>query len=811
MRITKLSYFISLFFSTLCFSQNYSIQGLLHDESSQPIAFANAILVDLDDINIIKGTITDELGNFTLENLKPGDYILKISFLGFKEYTTRVELDRNIDFEIITLNETPEELKGVTVVAKRPVVKRLVDRIVFNVENSTLSNNNVLDVLKHTPGVIVGSNQITVKSKVPVVYINNRRIYLSIEEVKQLLESTPANNIKSIEVITNPPAKYEAVGGAVLNIITSKNIIAGYNGSVFGNYKQGSVFPKYSIGTSHFFKTKKTNTYINYNISPRKDFVNKDEFINFINDDDLVFSSWETNYNETKKKANQNINANIDYQINENNSIGFSTNILVKPRDNSKANTNSETLVFGANKVLDSTFSTLNRLAEESFNLAFTLDYLHKFTKEGEQISANLHHTNYDFSNFQDVNTGYFLPNADASFRDNRFQTFSSQKIKIYTSQIDYELPIDDSSLFEAGVKISNIDSESILNQFAFKNAVKTKDLKNSDTFLYDETIYAGYLSYAKDLKSWSLKSGLRVEYTNILGNSLSTNEISKNDYLKFFPSIYLSKKIKDGNELYFNYNKRIYRPSYAQLNPFRYFFNDNTFLSGDPNLVPQIDDQLTIGYLFKEDYNLEFYYRNESNPILLVVFQDNNNNLIKYANTNIDRSISYGIDFSVNKKLYNNWYISAASSLFYYDNQFTGFKDDDIVFTSSKWTSYMQFTNYFSFLKDKSLNIDLSYIYISPWAEGPSVVSTRSSLDLSIRKSFWDNKASLSIGVEDTFNGYNFTETSKYLNQDIVINSRKENRLFVIGFNYKFGNYRLSNSKKETNIEERNRITNKD
>ena len=810
MKIAKLLYFIALFFSTFSFSQNYSIVGELQDEKKAPIAFANVILIDLEDINSVKGTITDESGQFILDNLKKGNYVLKISFLGFDGYSSRVELDRNIDFEIITLKETVEELNGVTVIAKRPTIKRLVDRTVFNVENSTLSNNNVLDVLKHTPGVLVNNDKIFVKNGTPTIFINDRKVHLSPQEALQLLEGTPANGIKSIEVITNPPAKYEAEGGAVINIVTSKNIIAGYNGSVFGNFKQGVEFPKYALGSSHFFKTKKLSTHLNYYISPRKDFINNTEFINFINEDSDIFSSWETNFKRTEKTANQNINADIDYQFDKKNTLSFSTNILIKPRDVSKTNTNSNTLVFGANKVLDSTFNSLNRLVEETFNLAFTLNYLHEFNKEGEQISASSHYTNYDFSNFQDVNTGYFFPSNNVSFRENKFQTFSSQKINIYTSQVDYELPINNLALFETGVKISNISSESILNQFTFEDDIRTEDIENSNRFLYDEAIYAGYLSYAKDWNSWSLKSGIRLEYTDIEGNSLSTREININDYFNFFPTIHLSKKIKPGNKIYFNYNKRIYRPSYSQLNPFKYFFNDNTFLSGDPNLVPQIDDQFTLGYVFKEDYNLELYYRNEDNPILLVVFQDNINNLIKYANTNIDNSISYGLDFSVYKHILSNWNLSAVSSIFYYENKFKGFDTGDVLFKSNKWTSYLQLINYFSFLKDKSLNLDVSYTYISPWAEGPSILSTRSSLDIALRKTIWNDRASISLGIIDAFNKYNFTETSSYFNQDINIISRKETQLLTFGFNCKFGNYRLSNKKKDIDINERDRIENK-
>lgn len=811
MEISKLSVFFLLFLSKLCFSQVYSVKGIVEDKNSQAIAFANVLLSDAKDENSIKGVVTNENGNFIIENLNEGSYIIKITYLGFKTFTTELRLNKSIDFNTIILEETTEVLDGVTVVAKQPTIKRFVDRTVFNVENSTLSNNNILDVLKLTPGVLINNDEIIVKSGTPTVYMNDKRVYLSTKEVVQLLQGSTANTVKFIEVITSPPAKYDADGGSVINIVTSKNIIAGYNGTIFGNFKQGSVFPKYAIGSSHFFKTKKLNTHLNYNISPRKDFKNINEFINFKDNNNNVFSSWETVYNKTEQTADQNINADIDYEINKKNNLSFSANILVAPNQNSKTKTSSNTLVFGANKALDSTFNSMNRLVEESFNLAFTINYQHQFNKDGEQMSLSSHYTNYDFSNFQNVNTDYFLPNSSMSFRENEFQTFSSQKINIYTSQADYELPIDKQAGFEAGLKVSFISSTNILNQFDIDaTGIQSQDLENSDTFLYDEDIYAAYLSYTKDWESWSLKSGLRMEYTNTEGNSLQTNEVTNNDYFNFFPNIHLSKKIKAGNEVYINYNKRIYRPSYSQLNPFKYFFNDNTFLSGDPNLIPQVDDQIVLGYTFKDDYNFELYYRNEANPILLVVFQDNDNNLIKYANTNIDSSFSYGLDFSLYKRLLSNYNMSVVTSMFYYENKFKGLETGDALFESNKWTYYLQLINSFSFLKDKSLNLDVTYFFISPWAEGPSIIGTRSSLDIALRKTLWNNRASISLGVIDAFNNNNFTETSQFFNQDIKLKHRNETRLFTFGFNYKFGNYRLSNTKKEIDINERSRIQNK-
>ncbi|ULC58255.1 TonB-dependent receptor [Flaviramulus sp. BrNp1-15] len=802
----SITYFLFLF-SSFCISQEYSITGNLEDINNNPIAYANVVLLELEDSIPVEGTTSDDSGNFTFNHINKGVYLLKISFLGFEEYNSQINLDKNIVLETIILKENLQELEDVTVVAKRPTIKRMVDRLVFNVENSTLSNNNVLDVLKQTPGVLVYDGKITVKQSTPVVYINDRRVHLSSSEVQQLLEGTSAGNAKSIEVITNPPAKYEAEGGAVLNIVTSKNIVAGYNGSVFGNYKQGSEFPKYTFGTSHFFKAKKLNTYLNYSVSPRKDYRNNTEYVNFIENDEFT-TSWETDYKRVRRSENHNINANIDYDIDDNNQIGFSTNMLVVPREGTKTNINSLTEVFDANKNLDSTFFTNNRAVDETFNFAFTLDYTHRFKKEGEKLSVSLHNTYYDSSNFQDVNTDYNLPDQTL-LRTNKFQTFTSQEIKLYTGQVDYELPINDSSQFEAGLKVSNINSTSILDQFIFKNDVKEEDLDNSDTFLYDELNYAAYTSYSKDWDKWSLKLGLRTELTDIKGNSISTNLVNSNNYIKFFPSLHVLNRINDKNEIYFNYKKRIYRPRYSQLNPFKFFLNDNTYVTGDPNLKPQIDDVFTLGYTFNQKFTFEAYYRYEDDPAIEIMFQDNENKTLKNINTNIDNSVSYGLDFMTFTGIVNNWDLYVLSSVFYYDNKFFAIESNNQLYNTEKWSVYAQIINYISLLKDKSLNAEISYLYISPFIEGASEVGVRSSLDINFRKILWNNRASISLGIVDVFNKQNFTETTKYLNQDALLKSRMENRLFTFGFNYKFGNFRLNINKKEIELNERDRLDN--
>jgi outer membrane receptor protein involved in Fe transport len=810
MRVKSITY-IFFILSFISFAQDLTISGKVIDVNNIPIAYTNIVVLMDSDSSFVNGTTTNEEGFFKIEKLKATNYILKITYLGFKDYTKQISLNSNTNFASITLEESTQELDGVLVVAKKPTVKRLVDRLVFNVENSTLSNSNLLDVLKHAPGVIIFNDELFTSGGEPIIYINDKKVHLSSKEVLQLLEGTSASNIKSIEVITNPPAKYEAEGAAVINIVTGKNIIAGYNGSVFGDFKQGFEYPKYSIGTSHFFKTKKLDAYVNYSISPKKNFRHIDESINFIDTNNQISSSWETDFDRTQKSSDQNTNANLEYTINDNNSIGLSSNMLISPRENTKAGINSLTEVYSANKVLDSLFNTVNNSVEEVFNIALTLDYVHKFKREGEKLMANVHHTNYDYSIFQDVNTGYFFPNSNVSFRDNKFQTFSSQQIKIVTGQLDYVLPIDESSQLELGIKFSDINSSNKITQYSFENGVRVEDLQNSDTFLYSETNYASYVSYSKDWDNWSLKSGFRMENSDITGNSLSTNSINDSDYNNFFPSFYLLHILNENNELYFRYNKRIYRPRYNQLNPFKFFLSDNTFNTGDPNLKPQIDDSFTLGYTLKKDFTFEIYYRNEKNPAIQIMFQDNENNFLQYVETNINSSISYGLDFTTYTKIANRWDFYASSSLFYYENKFNALQSNNELYSTDKWTLYLVASNYFTFLKDKSLIADVSYMYISPFVQGPVIVSDRSGLDISLRKTLWNNKASLSMGITDVFNTKNFSTSTKYLNQDALKQRTDENRLFTVGFNYKFGNFRLNNNKKEVDLDERKRLSSAD
>jgi outer membrane receptor protein involved in Fe transport len=376
---------------------------------------------------------------------------------------------------------------------------------------------------------------------------------------------------------------------------------------------------------------------------------------------------------------------------------------------------------------------------------------------------------------------------------------------------MDYILPMSSVENFEAGIKFSSINSEGKLNQYLVDNSRLNTDIEVVDTFLYDETNYALYSSYSKEWRDWNIKLGLRGEYTRLTGNSLSTGLANKSDYFKLFPSLYVLRTINENSQIYFNYNRSIYRPKYNELNPFEYFLNDNTISSGNPSLLPQIDDQFILGYTFNKKYTFEAYFRYEDNPTIEITYQENDNRIIRLMNVNIDYGLSYGLDFTTYTPITKDWNLYVLSSFFYNENNFFAPENDNALLKNDKWTFYGQVINYFSFLNDKSFTTDLSLVYISPYVDGPRTISTRAGVDLNFRKSLWNNRASISAGITDIFNTQNFSTRIKYLDQDLFSDSTIENRLFTFGFNYKFGNFRLKENKKAVDNIERDRLSQPD
>ncbi|MEO0902923.1 MAG: outer membrane beta-barrel protein [Bacteroidota bacterium] len=322
----------------------------------------------------------------------------------------------------------------------------------------------------------MNQDELQIRGQSATVYLNDRKVQLSSQEVQDLLQGFSGANIKSVEVITNPSARYDAEDGPILNIVTSKPITPGYKGSVNGSITQ-AVFPKYTFGTSHYYKTKKLNLFANYSISPKKEIRRTDKGINFISEQGNIFSVWDTEYEQVDNSIPQNANIIVDYELDERNSLNLTSNLafnLDQERENQLKND-----IFNGQSQLDSTFNTSSTTNLDNTNLAVDLTYEHKLKKEGAKLSFNGHYTYYDGGSFQNLSSTYF--DGTGSFlRDFGFNSDAAQDIQIFTGQADYSSPLGQGS-FEAGVKISSIDSDSRLVFSDFVGFSDTVDESQSE------------------------------------------------------------------------------------------------------------------------------------------------------------------------------------------------------------------------------------------------------------------------------------------------------------------------------------------
>lgn len=585
--MTKTLFFFLLTFCAL-HAQEYTLSGKVLNHDNDPISFVNILLIKKTDSTFFSGTATEENGNFIIKNIPKGSYIFKARFIGFKEFVFDVDLESNLNLGTLVLDENSEGLDEVTLTVHKPVIQRTTDKLIFNVENSSVSSGSTWEILSKTPGVILQQNSITIKNQPATVYINDRKVNLNSEELKNLLESFSGTNVSSVEVITNPSAKYDADSGMILNIVTNKNILPGYKGNVSANYTQ-AIFPKYKFGSSHFFKNDVINLFVDYNYSKRKEHKNDLGEITFFEPDMALNSIWESDFQRITHKDIHNLNASLDYYLSPKTTLNFTGFTSFEP--DLKYDNKELTTIFSPQKQIDSTFKSSSKLNGDKMNLAFDLSMNHNFNDEVTKLSANLHYTNFDHSKLQTLNTNYFLPNGNL-LNQNSFSTDSNQEINIVVGQLDFETIVFGINL-ETGLKTSHIYSKSGIDFFNIQNNSTQNNSFQSDKFDYNEKILAGYLGLKKNWDKWRFLFSIRGEQTETEGNSIALNQINNKDYFELFPNISLNYSPNGNHRVTLAYNKSITRPNYDLLNPFRYYINENNFTSGNPSLKTFVNRQI--------------------------------------------------------------------------------------------------------------------------------------------------------------------------------------------------------------------------
>lgn len=789
----KVSFTVLLLLIPSLLLAQYTIEGTITDHQKQPVPYVNVILLGASSQEVFKGIATDESGEFTFERIPEGDYLLRASFVGFEVQEREIAVSQNLEIPPIVLEEVSNDLDEVAITIKNPTIVREVDRLVFSVRNSTLSSGTTWDILKKTPMVIESGGSLQVRNQPVAVYINDRKVHLSQSELQVLLENYAAENIEKVEVITNPPARYEAEGGAILNIVTSGNITPSYKGSVQGTWTQ-AVFPKYQLGTSHYFKNDRVNLFASYSYNPRKEYKEDLGYINYSNPIGTV-EEWDTHFERTTRSRAHNAMVIFDYKLGENNSLSFSSNLLMSP---DKESSNRDFTEITNSTLAFDHFATRSGLGENLNNIGLDLEYRHQLSEAGAQLTAKAHYTRYDHKQDQLLETE--LQQVPSPI----LTTEADQGIDIVTGQMDFQAPLG-SSWMEAGIKTSIVSSESSMKQERSSTGVIGPEAF-TDNFIYDEKVYAGYASLAHDWDAWSLKAGLRGEYTDRSGESRSMNQVDGKNYFELFPTFYLMHNPNVNHSFSIDYSRRIQRPRYESLNPYRYYLNQYNFTTGNPDLKEAISNNFNLNYTFQGMYFLDLYYRDNGPSIETLSFQDYEDRSLRAVSVNLLESTSYGFDLSHGRSLTSFWYAYAYVSFFHEQQKFYA-ETENAEVTNDIDGVFASLYNSLSLSKDGTFSGELSLTYISNWLSGSYELDPMTTLSLGVRKTLWDNRAEVSLHLEDVLDQTNTWMRSRYLNQDNGFFAQPETRFVRLGFKYNFGNFRLSDNQRAIEAVERERL----
>ncbi len=804
----KKTFFAPLFclislLSLEAYSQN-SVKGIVIDQQQSPVPYANVILLQASDsTTVYKGSVSEEDGSFLFEGVEDNSYILEIRFVGYDKFLKLVEVKGNTNFKKLVLSEAASNLDEVTINAKIPTVSKSVDRMTFNVENSILSSGNSYEILKRTPGVIVSQGQLLIKNRPADVYINDKKVYLTAQELQQLLEGFSGENVKSVEVITNPPARYNAEGGSILNIITTKSLSVGYKGSINAS-NTIAIKPKYALGTSQYYKTDWLNVFASYNYNTRTDVKQDLGKINFFDASGNVASRWEDEFNRETKRESHSLSTILDFTLSEKSKLSLSANILVTPKSNSDID--GRTDIYNPQMQLDSLYTTDSRLENEGDNLLLNANYSTSLGENGSTFSAQANYIKYNDDQTQDLATNYFSAGGNL-LSNNSFYTIANQESDIYTGQLDFTGTIAGLAA-EYGVKYSGINSNSGLDFFNTTNGRNNYRSALSDKFDYNENITAGYVSLAKDWDTWSIKAGLRGENTDIEGESQSFGIVNTQNYFQLFPTFYLMHMVGENHSLTLDYSKRITRPRFQSLNPYRYFLNENNFQAGNPNLKPGITNKIGLNYTFKNKWFFDAYWdRTQDSPSILP-FQNNERRNLRSITDNLRYDQQFSFDITYYDYVKDWWALYFYTSFFNLKNEFVAYESDNQIVNNETTGAYISVANYLTLAKDGSFTGNISATYMSNFIAGSySYKEPQFGINLGVRKAFFDNRLAATINVEDLFNTYNIPLESKYLNQDNSFYAKPESRNIRFGLTYKFGNFKLKDNQRALDAEENDRI----
>ncbi|WP_313138595.1 outer membrane beta-barrel family protein [Myroides sp.] len=784
----------ALFLTALSVNAQNTLKGSVQNTEKAPVDFAEIYLLDTKG-NLVQSAFTNEQGTFEIHDIENNTYAFQIHSFGVKAYDKNIEVNQSLDLGTITIQQDTK-LDEIVVESTKKVFERKVDRTVFNIENSVhATNNDAVDLLKLTPSLKVDNENISIVGKSNVrVMINDKLVQLTGEQLLQYLKSIPSDNIKKIEVITTPPAKYDAEGNSgLINIILKEALPDAWNNQISAGYKQS---------TKNLFRISDVFSYNKDKVSLKAGITGSKGGFNVVENSTVYYPTETWNGKSTRYNNNDYLSGNfqIDYQITDKTSIG--------------AQYNGGT---GDPKFDDGGLITVNNLVNNPVKYVKTnakndgvnnthsanINLVHKIDTLGTKYSIDVDYFNY-------VNNKERLFNTNTTTVDNSVNNMfianstGNQKIENFSAKIDFEQPLKWAKL-SYGAKASFVVTNNKTNFFNLSSGTPIEDLKQKDNFEYKENTQALYINASKEFNDkWTAQVGLRLETTQTTGTSVVYDIKNKKNYAKLFPTVYIAYKVNDDNTVSINYNRRISRPAFWELNPFKWYITEYSVAEGNPKLQPAFTDKVEFNYNYKGKLDFSMSYSNTKDEYSQYPIVDIATNKTLYLRDNILDYTRYnaGVSYTFNTfpwlQSQNGFYAFYAESKLSKDVKLDINNGGGYYFTSNN-TAYLN--------SSKTWTAQVDFWYQPSLKVGIWEVTEVYALNLGMKYAMLDKKLNLSIYANDIFKTGSQTASTNTNNVNQKYYNYYDQRYFNLGVSYSFGNSKIKvRDHQGGNAEERNR-----
>lgn len=805
------------------FAQTASrVKGDVKDESQKPVSGITVTLLRGKDSSLVKAAITDKSGAYSFESVKDGSYLLGITSVGYqKKISSVIEVKEGAEITVPSFSLLPEAkgLKEVTVTARRPLFEQKPDKMVVNVEASpTNAGANALEILEKSPGVSVDRDgNISLKGKAGVqVFIDGKPAYLSGADLANYLRNLQGTQLDQIEIMTNPPAKYDAAGNSgIINIRTKKTKQMGYNVMATVGYSQG-VYASNNQNLTFNYRKNKVNLFGTLSRNERNSFQVLSIQRKFIEESSKEVKSLFDQVSHMRQlNISNNAKLGADFYLTKKTTIGATVNGFYNPGVFSN---NSNIDISNPDGAMMSKASGFSNSKSQWRHFGSNINFRHLFDTTGKELTADVDYLNYNVSSTQNLLNRYFDPSGvPTNIPDNLLGNLP-QLIHIYSGKADYTHPLKKGAKFEAGIKTSFVETDNNAVYDTLRNGNMILDSARSNHFVYTENINAAYVNYSKQFnKKFSAQFGLRLENTTAKGNSKGLAYSNASDrfesfdstfnlnYTQLFPTAYLQYTANEKNSFTVNYGRRIRRPDYENLNPFVEFLDRYTFEQGNPKLRPQFSHNIELSHTFKGFLTTTLNYTKTNNIIQQVLEQNEASNETFVKQANIANQRQFGIAVSAFKQFKSGLSGNLYANVF--NNEFNGIVNNTNVTIGA--TTAM-FNGSVAYKFKKGLTTEISGFYRTSGVDGVFRIGGFGMMNLGASMPILKTKGTIRLNVRDVLWSQRIKGESKFGNIDAQFQNYRDSRVATLTFTYRLAKGKLNgNGRRKASgaADEQNRV----